>query len=365
MTVPASKPELKRAVRVLHAPTEISGQVGQAVLGLRELGCMAYAAFPDHRFAYGIKADFPIASGNKWYRFVDRLLKSLRTLNAYDIFHYHAGQSLLPERLRYSDAVLNVLLQKRVVIEAWGTDVRVPTIESQRNPFFLNTYNKGDAEVMLRMERWSAITQGHVIVPDHSFDAYVGKWFEHIHIGGFRVDTRRIKPHYPSPEQEKPLLVHIPSHMGIKGTELIREAAECLKAKGLNFDYVELHDVTHPAAMALTAKADLVIDQLRIGSHGVYAVESMALGKPVLCYILPELVPTFPAGFPIINANPHSLVEVLEEWLQKPEERYQLGIASREYAERVHDTRVVAARLMKIYQALPPMPTEPPRHAHP
>ena len=40
------------------------------------------------------------------------------------------------------------------------------------------------------------------------------------------------------------------------------------------------------------AKADVIVDQLRCGSHGVFAVEAMATGKPVLCYIRDELVET-------------------------------------------------------------------------
>jgi glycosyltransferase involved in cell wall biosynthesis len=95
------------------------------------------------------------------------------------------------------------------------------------------------------------------------------------------------------------------------------------------------------------------VDQLRIGSHGQFAVEAMSLAKPVVCYIQPELVPLYPSDLPLINANPDTLYAVLEYWLQRPRERHELGLASRAYAECWHDARVVAARLLSAYQQLP------------
>jgi glycosyltransferase involved in cell wall biosynthesis len=97
--------------------------------------------------------------------------------------------------------------------------------------------------------------------------------------------------------------------------------------------------------------ADIIIDQLMMGSHGAFACEAMALGKPVICYILDELLSTYPPGFPIINANPGTIVEVLEEIICSPEKRYEIGKKSRKYAEEVHDIRVVAKKLLAIYNA--------------
>lgn len=147
--------------------------------------------------------------------------------------------------------------------------------------------------------------------------------------------------------------MHIPSQMAFKGTDAIRNAVERLQDRGVRFEYLELSGVSHEQALAACRRADLVVDQVRGGSHGVFAVEAMALGKPVICYILPELLPTYPEGFPIINANPDTLEAVLEAWLQLPEERHRRGVQSREYAERVHDISVVARRLVEVYERLP------------
>ena len=96
--------------------------------------------------------------------------------------------------------------------------------------------------------------------------------------------------------------------------------------------------------------ADIIVDQLIVGSHGVFACEAMALGKPVICYILDELLPTYPSGFPVINANPNNVKKVLEELICSPETRYEIGKKSRIYVEKVHDIKVVASKLLKIYK---------------
>ncbi|GAK00997.1 hypothetical protein JCM19055_4134 [Geomicrobium sp. JCM 19055] len=43
-------------------------------------------------------------------------------------------------------------------------------------------------------------------------------------------------------------------------------------------------------------KATVVIDQLRIGSYANLTMESMALGKPVICYVREDLVSKFPGN---------------------------------------------------------------------
>ncbi len=146
--------------------------------------------------------------------------------------------------------------------------------------------------------------------------------------------------------------MHAPSDLRIKGTRFVRAAVERLKARGLSFEYVEVHGVSHPDALEIYRRADLIVDQLCVGSYGVFAIEALSLGKPVFCYVLPELEPLYPPGFPLVNANPDSLEALLEQWLQQPEERHRRGLQSRAYAEEVHDCRVVARKLMDVYDQL-------------
>src|SRR5690606_570959 len=58
--------------------------------------------------------------------------------------------------------------------------------------------------------------------------------------------------------------------------------------------------------------SDIGIDQVLYGWHGKVSVELMALGKPVVCYIDPELLKYRPE-LPIVSATPTTLTSELEK----------------------------------------------------
>jgi glycosyltransferase involved in cell wall biosynthesis len=68
--------------------------------------------------------------------------------------------------------------------------------------------------------------------------------------------------------------------------------------------------------------------------------------------MLPEYEATLP-GCPIINANPDSIAEVLGAWLDDTRDRHERGVTSRSYVETNFDIRVVADRLLEVYERLP------------
>ena len=139
------------------------------------------------------------------------------------------------------------------------------------------------------MRFWSDLTD-EVIFPDHSADRFLEPYFNKIHIVEVSVDTKSYSPVFPSSETRKPKVVHAPSIKTTKGTEHVIAAVEKLRKMGLDFEYIEVSGVSHQKAIQIYSKADIVVDQLRIGSHGAFACEAMALGKPVICYIPAELL---------------------------------------------------------------------------
>jgi hypothetical protein len=342
-------PAAVKEARILHAPVEIAGQVGLTVFGQREIGYHAYGCYADHPLQYVQGPDFRVG-GSRVGRALDRVRFALQFLSSIDIFHFHYAKTLLPDRLGFADARLYRRRGKGVFMEVWGSDVRAPSIDAERNRFYVNSYGEDDRTSRQRLQRWAEITEGHVIASDHFFDVFLRPHFEHIHIVRQRVDTRHILPVYPDPSVRLPRVVHAPSQKAFKGTRYVNKAVESLRRRGLAFEYVEVHGVAHEEARSLYAQADLIIDQLCAGGHGVFAVEAMSLGKPVICYTLPDLVSTYPEGFPLINANPETVEAVLEEWIQRPEDRHRLGRQARAYAERVHDCRVVARRIVDVYE---------------
>jgi hypothetical protein len=331
-------------MKILHLPTEIAGQNSLSVQGLQLSGMHAKSIFQKHPF-YSQKPDW------EYLGKLHNARLALQLMHQFDVYHYHYGQTLFPWQLGYLDAAINKLGKKKVIVEFWGSDIRMPSVEIKRNKYYENSYSESDFKSRLRTKLWSQITQGHAIFADHSLDYALSSNFQHIHIVPQRFDVVSVTPKYQM--NSIPKLVHIPSQMAFKGTEFIRKAVKNLQARSVAFEYIELSGVSHQEAMNACASADIVVDQVRGGSHGIFAVEAMAMGKPVVCYILPELVSTYPEGFPIINANPDTLESVLENWLSDPQARFERGEQSREYAERIHDIRVVAKRLIEVYEQLP------------
>jgi hypothetical protein len=54
-----------------------------------------------------------------------------------------------------------------------------------------------------------------------------------------------------------------------------------VRATPVDLDIVE--GLPHEEARKRYARADIVVDQLNAGWHGVFALEAMALGKPSSC----------------------------------------------------------------------------------
>jgi glycosyltransferase involved in cell wall biosynthesis len=332
--------------RVLHAPVEIAGQAAMSSLGLRTRGIESHVLAPRHPFGYE-SPDIVPPSG-RWAR-ARTFLAAART---HDVFHFYFGLSFLQPGFRLVDAWALRRLGKRVVVEFLGSDARMPSIEARRNPYYVRSQGEDDQQAVVRMRRWAQITDGHVIVGDHQLDPFLLPHFPHVHYVGQRVDTRRLKPRPPQRDAPQPIVVHAPSHLAVKGTVHVRRAIAELRAAGVPLEYVEVHGASHEEVLRQCERADLVVDQLCSGAHGVFAAEAMSLAKPVICNMLPEHEATLP-GCPIINANPESITEVLSAWLDGTRDRYERGLASRSYAEVSYDVRVVADRLVEIYETLP------------
>ena len=107
----------------------------------------------------------------------------------------------------------------------------------------------------------------------------------------------------------------------------------------VDLDIVE--GVHHEEARERYARADIVVDQLNAGWHGVFALEAMALGKPVVAHLDPETVEQSAEGYgirvPIVPATKDDLAEALRPLVENPALRREIGAASRAYVEQVHD----------------------------
>lgn len=149
-------------------------------------------------------------------------------------------------------------------------------------------------------------------------------------------------------------VVHSPNHPHYKGTDYLVEAVEELKREGVPIELVLVQGMPTDEARARYEEADVIADQFLIGAYALFAIEGMALGKPVLCYLNDRFALHHPewAECPIVNTNPETIADNLRRLAADPELRAELGSRGPAYAEKHHSLRAVGAKLDAIYREL-------------
>lgn len=159
----------------------------------------------------------------------------------------------------------------------------------------------------------------------------------------------------PRDPNATPVLLHAPTHRGIKGTKHVLAAVETLRAEGIPFEFRLIEGKTWLEARQAYREADLVVDQIILGWYGGFALENMSLGKPVVCHLrkgdLRFLPPQLADDLPLIDATPQTICDVLREWLTTRRGALaEQGRLSRAYAERWHDPRRIAGEVVADYR---------------
>lgn len=141
-------------------------------------------------------------------------------------------------------------------------------------------------------------------------------------------------------------VVHAPSRGVVKGTALIEPALRDLVAQGV-IDYHRIEGVAHSQMPALYGQADVVLDQFRLGSYGVAAVEALAAGRIVIGdvddRVRERVFEATGRETPILSTRPDALGELLRGIAASPAAALELASAGPGFAAEVHDGRVSAA----------------------
>jgi hypothetical protein len=157
-------------------------------------------------------------------------------------------------------------------------------------------------------------------------------------------------PNAPTSPQNPLRIVHAPNHRHFKGTRFLIEAVEQLHREGLALELKLVERLPNDEALAIYRTADLVFDQGLIGFHGYFAIEAMALGKPVICFIRkPEAYLIDHENCPIINARPETLAGAIRQLALDRGRLRELGHAGRRYVEKYFSLQAFAGRLRVAY----------------
>jgi len=326
-------------VRALHSPVNVAGGPGAISAGLRELGVESILlVFNERPFQRGFDVNLELRDTSRLSSVPFNLPKQLRALRwavrNFDVFHFHAGLTLAPQRI-----TLPLLKRKRkgIVFQSWGSDLR------RRNASEVSYLHSAGAVIV-----GSYLTRR--LAPR-------GPWPEYDVVPPAIV----LDDWQPSPTEPGEMLrvAHAPSKRAVKGTQAVLDAVESLRKRGAPIELDLIEGVPNNEARKRYAAADVVVDQLRIGWYGMFAIESMALAKPVVVHLdeqgAAETEEAFGLELPLVGADEQSVEDVLAGLVEIRPELPELGRRSREYVERIHAHTAVARRVLEIYERVMPI----------
>ena len=308
-------------LRVIHCPVNTAGVPWANVQALRRRGVDAQLVV-FNRYRLHQEADWSLERrGGLVRRQLTQWSALLRLLPRTDVFHFYFGLTLVPRSLQFP--ILGAL-HKRSVMHYLGSDIRGKSLDE------LSFGKKADAQIVGSYDAIRWVPDAEVIPPG--------------------IDVRSIAPSPPT-DRARPVILHAPSSRRRKGTEHVLAACE-----GLDADLVLVEGLHHDEAFERYREADIVVDQLNAGWYGLFAIECMALGKPVVTFLHEEAVrrseEAFDTRIPLVRATGDDLRERLEPLVASAAERRRIGAESRAYVERVHDLERVADRLLALYSRL-------------
>lgn len=308
-------------MRVTHCPVNTAGIPWTNVQALRARGVDARLVV-FNRYSLHPEADLDLQRrGGLLRQQLTQWRAFARLAPQTDVFHFYFGLTLLPKSVQFP---LLRALGKRSVMHFLGSDIR------GKPPEELAWAERAGARVVGSYDAIRWVPDAQVIPPG--------------------IDVRGIAPAPPS-QRERPVVLHAPSSRARKGTEHV--VAACAEL-GVELEIVEGLD--HREAFERYRRADVIVDQLNAGWYGVFAIEAMALGKPVVTFLHDEAVrrteKAFGVPVPIVGATKETLAEALRPLVESAEERARVGAASRAYAEEVHDLGRMTDRLLALYAGL-------------
>lgn len=345
-------------MRVLHLPIVICNQPWEKSRALRRIGVECdYMIYDDNDAGWlmpgpadvnlNIYHHGPNYSQKriKW----DTYLYFIKALLKYDVFHYHSNVSLLEN---FQDLKILKFFGKKILVSHWGCDIRLKSINSKK-PYNVCQNCKIGCDDVKKKEKMIAFAKyaDAIVIESPEMFTYNpnGKYVPIL------IDTNYWKPSKQEIKNTALRVFHPVGNLKVrgdaKGTFEIGKAVKRLNKEGYKIELFSCDKVSNRDLKPYYEQSDLVIEGLRDGTYGITTMEGMAMARPVMCYIWPEMVKYYP-GSPVINTNPDNIYEKLKWAVTHRAALGKIGQESRKYILKVHDSKVVARQLYKLYKSL-------------
>jgi len=230
---------------------------------------------------------------------------------------------------------------KRVISVFSGSDIRPPYMDGA----VVRGLDVPDAEELVRqtrrrfehakrLEKHSSVVISHPLYSQFLSRAYV-----HFTAIGVPFEVPVDWQQSPRDGSTAVRVLHAPSDRVVKGTDLVRQAVEKVRRRGIAVEYREVAGLPHVEVLAALDWTDLVIDQAfsDIPWAG-FACEAGARGKPTIVggYGWDALQDVVPPDFiaPAVLTSPLGLADALARLATDAGELSRLGASARGFAER-------------------------------
>lgn len=279
------------------------------------------------------------------------------------IYIYFNGGPLFWTPLRRFEAFLYRLSKVKIVVMPYGGDIQV--LDRCPNLLYRHAVCRdypqfqihSRRKISLQIDYWTR-NADHIISGCDWVD-YMYHW-DTLMPAHFSVDYDSFQKINPGDKPEKFTVLHAPNHIEIKGTRFIQAAVLDLQNEGFSIELEIVQKMPNEDLKRRIARADIVVDQLVIGWHGIFALEALSMGKPVVCYLRQDLIDLYlfdgclkhRDDIPFINADFKNFKDVLREVLLNKQSLEGISVKSRDYVRKYHSLEAVGAVFDKINSGL-------------
>lgn len=365
-------------MRILLGLTEVSGHYSSLKQGFRELGIkVTFWNLSGHPFSYG-NEDNPFLV--RWIRrialrqkstgqvFFLPLLASLHlvlrsillfwSLWKFDVFIFGFNTSFL----RLYDLPLLKLFGKKIIYQFHGSDSRPPYLDGSIYPPTAD-YAVEECIKATRIKKRTLRTiarYADVIIDNPTGGHFHERPFAIWLYVGLTSPAALAKPvKYAGSLATSVRILHCPSNPIAKGTALIEEAIDRLKAKGYAIEFVKITGRPNEEVLQELQRCDFVVDQ----AYSDYAMPGLAtesawFGKPVVIggyatNLWADLMPLDDLP-PSIFCAPDAIQFEIERLILDKQHREKKGRQARQFVEEHWNVRDVAQRYLKLLENMAP-----------
>ena len=367
-------PNININMKIIHLPTSVGGNSWGLSRGERLLGLESDVLDEEPNWLE-YPCDIHVFSHNSAllsHKYIKKAVSVIKKtailyklLKEYDVFHFNFGKTLFDWFGVLNNMELPVLKGKKICVTYNGCDARQKYKTMDREEIccckFDNCYNgicnnrKMDRIKEKRIEKFKKYNASffalnpdlmHYLPEETVFLPYtISRWNEIEKVEVPILKNKTIK------------VVHAPTDRVVKGSDAIIKAVDNINKKrsdSIELDIIE--KMSNEEAIKRYSEADIIIDQLRVGWYGAFAVEAMKMGKPIIAYINTKDLKYIPHDMAsdvvesIINANEFTIENVLTQYLENRKELKIKQEAQLDYVNKWHNPLYVASITKKEYE---------------